>query len=84
MFPQNSLKGQQAISPGQRPGYDDMVVFALKGQKLWTEATPPTHSFALSRAGVVYSCLPRALPWADSSLPLRGVVEHTKSYQVII
>ncbi len=31
MFPQDGLKGQQAISPGQRPGYDDMVVIALKG-----------------------------------------------------
>ncbi len=51
MFPQNGLKGQQAISPGQRLGYDDRVIVALKGQKLWTEATPPTYSFALTGRG---------------------------------
>ena len=46
MFQQNGLKGQQAVSPGQRPGYEDGVIIALKGQKPWTEAMPPTDSFA--------------------------------------
>ena len=29
----NGLKGQKALSPGQRPGYKDVGKFALKGQK---------------------------------------------------
>ena len=29
----NGLKGQQALSPGQRPGYKGTGEFALKGQK---------------------------------------------------
>ena len=29
----NGLKGQQALSPGQRPGYKDEGKLALKGQK---------------------------------------------------
>ena len=32
----NGLKGQQALSPGQRPGYDEAGRLALKGQKLCT------------------------------------------------
>jgi len=30
----NGLKGQKALSPGQRPGCKGMSIFALKGQKL--------------------------------------------------
>ncbi len=51
MFTQNGLKGQQAHSPGQRPGYRGRATVALKGQKPWTEASPPTNSFALSGRG---------------------------------
>ena len=29
----NGLKGQQALSPGHRPGYKDEGKLALKGQK---------------------------------------------------
>ncbi len=29
----NGLKGQQALSPGQRPGYKEVDKSALKGQK---------------------------------------------------
>ena len=29
----NGLKGQKALSPGQRPGCKGMSIFALKGQK---------------------------------------------------
>ena len=47
----SGLKGQQAVSPGQRPGYGDRVIVALKGQKPWTEATPPIHSFAPTGRG---------------------------------
>ena len=31
----NGLKGQQALSPGHRPGYKDMGKLALKGHKLY-------------------------------------------------
>ena len=34
MCPIGGLKGQQANSPGQRPGYGEQTMFALKGQKL--------------------------------------------------
>ena len=51
MYLTNGLKGQQAHSPGQRPGYGERVIVALKGQKPWTEAMPPTHSFALTGRG---------------------------------
>ena len=36
LLPKDGLKGQQANSPGQRPGYSRHIVFALKGQKLIT------------------------------------------------
>ncbi len=37
-------KGQEANSPGQRPGYKDAVWFALKGQKPYLVF----HAFALT------------------------------------
>ena len=40
----NGLKGQQALSPGQRPGYKDVGKFALKGQKPYLA----NDAFALS------------------------------------
>ncbi len=40
----NGLKGQRAISPGHRPGYKDMVMVALKGQKPYLFL----HAFALT------------------------------------
>ena len=33
MYPTCGLKGQQANSPGHRPGYSGQTTFALKGQK---------------------------------------------------
>ena len=33
IYPKDGLKGQQAHSPGHRPGYSRHPVFALKGQK---------------------------------------------------
>ena len=94
MFPQNGLKGQQAISPGQRLGYDDRVIVVPERLRVG-ELCSGMRAKALDggdasylffcpfRAVAVYSCLPRAMPWAMCLLPLRGVVEHTKSYQVI-
>ena len=69
MFPQNGLKGQQAVSPGQRPGYDDRIIDALKGQKLWTEATPPTHSFALTGRGLRTHAYPGRCPGLTAHCP---------------
>ena len=34
MYRTDGLKGQQAISPGQRPGYRECAAIALKGHKL--------------------------------------------------
>ena len=83
MFPQNGLKGQQAVSPGQRPGYEDRVIVAperlrvgelcsgMRAEAL--DGSDASYSFFCPyRAGTVHSCLPRALPWADCSLPLSG------------
>jgi hypothetical protein len=41
---QNGLKGQKALSPGQRPGCKEGSRFALKGQKL----TCSISAFALT------------------------------------
>ena len=40
----NGLKGQQALSPGQRPGYNEASKLALKGQKNFL----CSYAFALS------------------------------------
>ena len=64
----NGLKGQQAHSPGQRPGYNSSIVRALQGQKRFM-----LNAFAL--AGRLPSHLPpRALPRANCSLSLRSVI----------
>ncbi len=44
----NGLKGQQAHSPRQRPGYQQMPTFALKGQKHNRDESPTCSAFALS------------------------------------
>ncbi len=66
---QRSKKGQQALSPGQRPGYKDVGKFALKGQKPYLA----NDAFALSGRWLRLP-LPRAMPWACSLLPLRGAI----------
>ena len=43
----NALKGQTAHSPGHRPGYDEAMKCALKGQKHY-RASVYRDSFALS------------------------------------
>jgi hypothetical protein len=35
LLPKGRKKGQQALSPGHRPGYKGTGKFALKGQKLY-------------------------------------------------
>ena len=73
MYPTDGLKGQQAISPGQRLGYRGFAAIALKGQKL---------CFLLwllpFQGGGLNVLSPRALPWADGSLPLRGVIGYKR------
>ena len=74
MYRTDGLKGQQAISPGQRPGYGVGVPPSpCKGQKL---------CFLLwllpFQGGVLNVLSPRALPWADGSLPLRGVIGYIR------
>ena len=65
----NGLKGQQALSPGQRPGYQQTPTFALKGQK------PYESDMLLPFQGEgVITVLPRAMPWAMGLLPLRGAL----------
>ena len=68
----NGLKGQKALSPGHRPGYQQMPTFALKGQK------PYESDMLLPFQGEVdITVLPRALPWAMGILPLRGALSGT-------
>ena len=49
----NGLKGQQALSPGHRPGYKDMVKLALKGHKLYLLPS----AFALSGRPILCNTL---------------------------
>ncbi|MBQ6653307.1 MAG: hypothetical protein IJM81_07990, partial [Prevotella sp.] len=54
----SGLKGQQAPSPGHRPGYEEWCAFALKGQK-------PYHSrraFALSGRNFILRADPGRCP----------------------
>ena len=44
MQQENAPKGQRANSPGQRPGYKDVIRFALKGQQPYLAF----HAFALT------------------------------------
>ena len=71
MRSRSGLKAQQAHSPGQRPGWNEAMKCALKGQKRRITGCFPT---LLPFQGVFAAVnLPRALPWAKRSLPLRGV-----------
>ena len=66
MYPTDGLKGQQANSPGQRPGYR-----GGRHRPEGAKALLSTMAFALS--GRSLNVLPpRALPWADGSLPPSG------------
>ena len=57
----NGLKGQQALSPGHRPGYKDMGKLALKGHKLYLLPS----AFALSGRPILCNILTQgnALGW---------------------
>ena len=65
----NGLKGQKALSPGHRPGYQQMPTFALKGQK------PYESDMLLPFQGE--GCVPhqpRAMPWAGCLLAFQAVL----------
>src|SRR5208337_980189 len=69
-------KGPRQISPGQRPGnLGTTLLRALKGRN-GGDITRTFTCTALSGLAVGGNSpsLPRALPWADLSWPLRGVV----------
>jgi len=70
----NGLKGQQALSPGHRPGYKGMGKLALKGQKLYLVR----YAFALSGRWLrTTSTQGDALGWELSGLSgrFRGACE---------
>ena len=64
------LKGQQAISPGQRPGCrDNPGNSALKGQK---QLTPSINAFALTGRHEYASSFAQGVALGWGLLPLRG------------
>ena len=65
----NGLKGQQALSLGQRPGSGEEGECALKGQKHYSEE----KAFALSGRPDHTRLLPRAMPWAMSIMAFQAV-----------
>ena len=65
----NGLKGQGDVSPGQRPGKNGTIAYALKGQKNIVEV-----KLLPLQGDVSHDIIHRALPCADSSMPLRGAV----------
>ena len=70
-------KGPKQSSPGQRPGnLGTTLLRALKGRNGGdiTRTFTCTALSGLAVGGNSPSSLPRALPWADLSWPLRGVV----------
>jgi hypothetical protein len=72
--------GPKQSSPGQRPGnLGTTLLRALKGRNGGDTTSDITRTFACTAlSGLVVGgnspSLPRALPWADLSWPLRGVV----------
>ena len=64
------LKGQQAISLGQRPGYrDNPGNSAPQGQK---QLTPSINAFALSGRNKYASSFAQGVALGSGLLPLRG------------
>ena len=65
----SGLEGQNAFSPGHRPGYCGKSGHAPKGQKRKSQA----NMALLPLWGVgVQPKAPRAMPWAKGILPLWG------------
>ena len=65
----NAPKGQQALSPGHRPGYRDAQKHTpCKGKSF------DARIMLLPLQGATPGAnLPRALPWAECGLPFQGV-----------
>ncbi len=57
----NGLRGQQANSPGQRPGCKDVGKFALKGQKPYLVHYAFVPSGRWLRTAVTPGAMPRAI-----------------------
>jgi len=79
------LKGQQADSPGQRPGWMSEGKYALKGQKHYLCGRLATigdafvakrrkNAFALAGRWLRSPFIPRVLPWADCSLAFQAAL----------
>ena len=87
MYPTDGLKGQQALSPGHRPGYSRQATFALQGQKRYIRVSPKVmayegdaHLYRLLpfQGGACRTHFPRAMPWAKFSSPLRGAIGYMR------
>lgn len=68
VYPTDGLKGQQTHRPGHRPGSEEVDVRPERAK-----ASLSNNVFALT-GREIRRLLPRAMPWAGSSLPLRGAI----------
>ena len=75
----SALKGQKATSPGQRPGFIRAHIIprperakAFHSEGNIQAAAMCCKAFAPSGRKLLWPFVPRALPWAGCSLPLRG------------
>ena len=85
----NSLKGQQALSPGHRPGYRCSGYMRPERAKAVLAPTGRAErgaAFALTGRGSICVHIPRAVPWAKRACrglplghpcPMRGAVTPT-------
>ena len=79
MYPIIGLKGQQITAQGNALGVMAAVATPCKGKSIilylsaTSRAMPSIDAFAPS-GRFPHHRLPRAMPWAICSLPLRGVV----------
>ena len=84
----NGLKGQQALSPGQRPGYMDMGKLALKGQKPYTRLIRERVCFCPCKALASHHFYPGRCPGLSACWPfrpfLRRVLITSETWIIII
>ena len=75
MLLNSAPKGQKANSPGHRPGYKDVIRFALKGQKPYLAF----HAFALTGRGAVLHIYPGRCPGLDAYWPFRPLLFNLRN-----
>ncbi len=80
----NGLKGQQALSPGQRPGYMDMGKLALKGQKPYTRLIRERVCFCPCRALASHYFYPGRCPGLSACWPFRPSLRSLQNLNYII